>query len=748
MKNSKFFLILFLSLIMSSCFNTEDSDPDCFNNCTNNTNNTNNINECDPDADDDGDFISNGDEGCATNRDSDGDGFPDYIDKDSDGDGVPDSIEAGDEDLSTPPPDYDGDGKPDYIDTDSDGDGVADGNEDRNGDGKLGNCKEVCVYGSEVEEEMCGDGQNCLGDGTCAPYYSFQCAQGETDRLNPDTDGDGVPDGEEGTFVCNPMSEGNPLGRKPVKFVSLDKVELALAQDAVLNHLILTNKGPDEAAICHDLEDSMSEVAGFTLTKSLETNDSSSVENIDDNFAIIKNRIEEAFGDNIIMRASGSKTLSHEEYPTYVNAIFDVSLSNVNMPGGVRNTVLQAILGRPGTDFQGLPEDDSFGMNDTNYVISITVQMAEPKKEVDGELVVKERFLVVQGGVTRRANYEDSSKTSIMDLDDFSNSTGFAGIDAGHEIECESYSVGTVPVADIIWVIDESGSMYEEQSSVAANAVDFFNRAISYGLDFRMGVVGVGEAQGGHFCTDQEQADDYFLTPSDLSKFQACVMEPYGSYPSEGASEYGITSGYNAIINHLPRQSDNMAKIRPDAALVVLYVSDERAQELKDDCGGSESGGMDNYDPNCMWNVIGPTVSILEGDEDTGSVGKAHAIIGPPPDGCDSANQVGQGYLDVVQYMGGQVGSVCQSDLGPTLQIIIEDIVASSSPVRLHHVPISLSLAASKDGEALERSRSNGFDYRASANALVFIGQTFDPNNPSEVIVSYQRWVTDVVPVD
>ena len=37
----------------------------------------------------------------------------------------------------------------------------------------------------------------------------------------------------------------------------------------------------------------------------------------------------------------------------------------------------------------------------------------------------------------------------------------------------------------------------------------------------------------------------------------------------------------------------------------------------------------------------------------------------------------------------------------------------------------------------LERSRSDGFDYRASANTVVFVNQTFDPLFPSEVLVSY-----------
>lgn len=69
----------------------------------------------DPARDDDGDGISNGDEGS---DDSDGDGIPNYLDLDSDNDGLLDANETDN--------DKDGDGIPDYLDLDSDNDGIID----------------------------------------------------------------------------------------------------------------------------------------------------------------------------------------------------------------------------------------------------------------------------------------------------------------------------------------------------------------------------------------------------------------------------------------------------------------------------------------------------------------------------------------------------------------------------------------------------------------------------------------------
>src|SRR5688500_5713127 len=84
--------------------------------------------ECDEAGDDDGDCVSNADEGCTSGRDTDEDGNLDADDRDADGDGINDDVEIAGQCAS--PPDHDGDGTPDYIDPDSDNDGVDDGDED------------------------------------------------------------------------------------------------------------------------------------------------------------------------------------------------------------------------------------------------------------------------------------------------------------------------------------------------------------------------------------------------------------------------------------------------------------------------------------------------------------------------------------------------------------------------------------------------------------------------------------------
>lgn len=134
---------------------------------------------CTPGGDDDADGIPNSVE--STNnfcRDSDLDGVPDYLDRDSDNDGIPDSRECGQAIC----PDTDGDGTKDFLDLDSDADGLFDVIEgggytlDADKNGRLDTFTDTNLDGLD-----------------------------DTLALNPlpipDSDGNGVPDFRQASFV-------------------------------------------------------------------------------------------------------------------------------------------------------------------------------------------------------------------------------------------------------------------------------------------------------------------------------------------------------------------------------------------------------------------------------------------------------------------------------------------------------------------------------------------------------------------
>lgn len=139
----------------------------------------------DPAGDDDGDGLTNAEEGAAAGTDSDFDGTPDYLDEDSDNDGIVDADEAGPRADSEPPVDTDGDGIPDFRDGDSDGDSVLDRDE------------------------------GTADDGTTLPDTD---GDGTPDFRDVDADGDGMLDAHERAADWD--GDGVPNFRDPVNDVA------------------------------------------------------------------------------------------------------------------------------------------------------------------------------------------------------------------------------------------------------------------------------------------------------------------------------------------------------------------------------------------------------------------------------------------------------------------------------------------------------------------------------------------------
>ena len=681
---------------------------------------------CEPFADDDGDSISNHDEGCEFNRDTDGDGVFDYVDHDSDNDGISDFIEAGDQNPQTPPRDTDGDGIPDYLDQDSDNDGVADREEDRNGDGVVGSCTTPCSTTTP-----CPDAADYCSP-TAGVCINMACLDGETDPGSSDTDGDGLPDGQEPTYICNERSEQNPNGRKPVlrETHSSGLFQVALEEIAMWQQTDPANAGYNEAGASFDLTDANHETAGFVAARPASGTDAAT-----EGQTVIQ-QMNTIAGFSGIPLTSGSSTTSHDGHNTVVGAVVRATLSGNMSIGAARNQILAAVMGRTLTDFPVLSQQNN-GVVDAEVIVSFAVQV-----RADGQAII-------MGAVATSAQYNSGEHVGYH-IDDMANGTSLAEATATTEIECESYIVETSPVADIIWVVDDSGSMDDDQQRVADAGSTFLNIANQSGLDWRMCVVDMTDGNPGDCCTSLGQSSDFWLGPAQSGDFLDCVTDPAGHRAADGGYEHGFTQMEDAINQHLPRNAGDPHKIRPDAKLVVLFVSDEPAQEFKDGCGISNSGG--GWNATCDTLVTQYANFLTQPDVD--AIPHGILVPGSTPN-CSSQGGWSRGYEDVISLLGGQTGSICQTDLTATLSLIIQDIVGSASPVVLEHTPISVSLAVTKEDKssapstfvALARSRINGFDYRASANTIVFLQQDF-ANPPYEVVVSYQRWVTGLVPPD
>lgn len=683
--------------------------------------------DCDPAADDDGDCIPNGVEGCLQPAppDRDNDGSPDYRDGDSDGDRLADELEAGPN--CSDPRDTDGDGTPDYADVDSDNDSVEDTYEDRNFDGVIGTCTQPCAA-----NDQCAPGAYCsvpldgVGLGTCV---SLSCTNGETDPHAPDTDGDGLRDALEGTSICNPTTPQNPFGLKPIKYVDSATTafpssnwRLALDVAAIETVPVISNAGPLDAAYMFDMIAPTAQVAGFLASRTSSTPTAGT-----EIASLVLNLEAVPQVTSVTMLASGNTTTTFDGFDTVLGATMEVTTSTQIDVTTMRELVTASALARPVSDVT-YPDPGWTGVADNRFLVQ--VQSIRRANSLQSLFV---------GGVARRSATEDPTRTTVFHLNDMSNGSGIAQSGNGELIGCEQTVISKQAKADIIWILDESGSMGTLRQRVADNASTFFQKAVDAGLDFRIAVTDMNDASDGIFATRQAGGTgDRWLLPNELAKFEADALDPSGPDAADGGSEHPLTQLAATLNRHLPRNNADPQKFREDAAIVVILATDEAAQELK----SAGIIGEGNVTPTMAQHAqidafVAPYLAQLANEDVT-----VHLIAEPLPynttASCTTVDA--WGLYRLVDATSGQLANICQDDMSATLDVFIEDIIGSASPLTLNWVPISASVSTARDAVPLLRSRVNGFDYRGANNSVSFYNQFFSPAAPSEIVVSYRRW--------
>ncbi len=706
---------------------------------------------CKPGQDTDNDTIPDDIEGCG--KDTDGDQVPDYMDTDSDGDGVRDDVEVG----SNPnkPRDSDGDGIPDFQDTDSDGDGVNDGDEDLNGDGKVGCCLDKCgeqrTGCPTVKSGACGLGQTCSA-GACSPRPHWLCSNGESDPTSKRTFSEAKKDdGSLPTFVCHKAGELSPKGLKPVQIRSNKSGawRVALEKKATYGELTIKAATAVEAAAAFDLAGKDEQVAGFII--SMTAPSSSDVSQIVGDLAAKVATLSGLSNSSLV--ASGAKKTSLDGFPTVVSTRINLAASKSMTASSLRNALIPHLLGK-----QVSSTPAATGTTGTAFHMRFSTLLRDKT----------DKRLLIMGAVAPLGLVNNLYKPTFMHMEDISNGTALADPSNSAMVECDPFNLGNDPVADIIWVVDESGSMSDNRKDIVNNASDFFKRAQTAGLDFRMGVAGMAPPSEagkdvGKFCSKSSSSSshdggtDRFLQSSELTTFKACIKNP--PY-YDGSFEYGLAHIYEAVKTHLPRApsaSKDSTKIRSEAQLVIIIATDEAPNELKNYQSYKGKYGMlgsaDYAINNCSTNkqskvttYLKDWLTLLTGQHPswkTEAAATVHLIAGVCKKKCGAYGpEYPRGYLDLVKATGGQWGDICQKNLGATLQTMIDAIIGAASPAKLQYVPISTSIAVAIDKTSIPRSRIKGYYYYGAANTLVFLNTPFAKG--ALTVASYRRWTKQV----
>jgi hypothetical protein len=287
-----------------------------------------------------------------------------------------------------------------------------------------------------------------------------------------------------------------------------------------------------------------------------------------------------AVGGTVSVRSSGTRTQSAQHASTK-EAVWQIETASRTDAAHVRRALLAALLDVPADALGGLP--------------------ATPAAAETRALVVKLSLalwgqgIAVSAALAAQRDFDGGGDALSALVDDLGNGTALAPAGTRTEQTCDSAAHPGPPAADILFVVDESGSMFDNREDIVNHANAFFAKAQAASLDFRVGVAGMKDPAKapalGKLCSAASNdptdpgGEDRFLRPDEQALFSACVRNP--PY-FEGGEEFGLAHGYHAVARHLPRAEGDPQRIRSGAKLALIFVTDETAQELK--AGSSYEG--------------------------------------------------------------------------------------------------------------------------------------------------------------
>lgn len=678
-----------------------------------------------------------------TNPDTDGDGLVDG-EEDLNWNGIVDPGESDPLDPTDPPQidpnlDSDGDGIPDALEirtgtnpysADTDCDGIPDGEEDKNKNGKV-DAGETDPRNPDTDGDGLLDGVEVGKTSSPDPSCHFSGDADPTTKtnpLNPDSDGDGIPDGAEDANRNGRVDAGetDPNNRN-------DATPTAVAACAVQNLAPITLH-PEAAA---DLllatrptytERSTIRSGGAAVGKMVFAPASQAQPVPMAGFALIKRpRGTTPIAEEAAARqAIGGLTApivqpftTWDGYPA-VRAIYDLS-GNGDLKARA-NAVVQALV--PGST------DLLTGTAGTNgpFKLQMEYVVRSPNRAVIVASVMKA---------------SDWTGENVWRLDDVANGSALGQHGDQINAACDRFTTGEWPKIDFLWVIDNSGSMEDDQTALANAATEMGNQLSGAAIDWRVAVVttdydrsGPGSKRRSDFTRSipefQDAAQPGIRGSGTERGFEPvrCVL---GGDPSCGTAS--TRQGY-----FLPAADDRADRIRPDATLVVIFVQDEPEQSREtEDYWINYFADWDPHRP-------GAQSAFLAGILTCQLQHNAN---------CNNT-LYSERFHRVIQASGGVVGDLTDlSTIGQTVNAIVNVVIGSTARIHLSQPPVSASLKVAVDGRGLvdaegpgcnpndvARSRTHGFDYDGATNNVSFYGDCRTKTSERvPVAVSYRTWL-------
>lgn len=300
--------------------------------------------------------------------------------------------------------------------------------------------------------------------------------------------------------------------------------------------------------------------------------------------------------------------------------------------------------------------------------------------------------------------------------------------DLSAEMQVDNITQVTIPSVDVLWVVDNSGSMAEEQKAIRENFPNFMEYFTDSGLDYHVGVVSTdmdAPQESGKLQQDSSKSDRYIDTSYGSDEAISSFQDRANLGINGSSDERGKDAAYAALVNE--RDKTNAGFYRDDASLSVIILSDERDHSHI---------SVDEF------------VSWMLGLKAKEGMVSFSSIVGPDPNGCGAIAEAGHGYLEVTDEVGGITESICTSDWGGLLTELGLQAAGLKREFFLSQVPVEDTIAVTIDEDGTETPYDKGSDwtYDRARNSISFSSIVPDPL--SVVSISYEVLASSSTTVD
>lgn len=261
------------------------------------------------------------------------------------------------------------------------------------------------------------------------------------------------------------------------------------------------------------------------------------------------------------------------------------------------------------------------------------------------------------------------------------------------------YQGGAAPPVDILWVVDNSGSMEQEQAKLGNNFASFIQYFTALELDFQLAITTTDTVNAGH--QGAFQGEPRILTPQTpnlASEFLGAV-----NVGIQGSGEERGLEGARLALSEPQISTTNLGFLRENAILAIIIVSDEEDQS-----------------PLSVAEYVSFFSALKGGDPAKINLS---VIAGDVPNGCQSADadaDPGARYHEAATALNGVKASICATEFGPVLDQIGSVVAGLATAFPLDFTPVAASIEVRVDGVVIPNDQNTGWYFNETVGGIIF----------------------------